>query len=992
MKWKRILVWKALIIFCVFGLIGTSVFADGKFLRNQKWKRFSYEESKADYYVATNGNDSWSGTLPVPNELKNDGPFATIERAQKAVRLLKKRTYTKKEKVEDNRYVGSPYKYGEGKDILVLIRGGDYFLNKPLQFDSKDGGERCETALPSGAFEFHKLKDFFVTYAAYPNETAVISGGKKIISWQKKGRKWKTSIRQKNVLKLIANGIEQKLARIPNEGYFTPADMPAKITEFQFRKGDLKEWRNLENSRIHLVLRWHKGVNSISKIDEQNNIVYLKMPENGLVHVPPRYYIENIEELLDAPGEWFFDKKKKQLSYITGKEIGDPNEAKIIAPVLNQLLIVKGEAEKPVRNLRFYGLMFNGSVSGGNAISFEYAKNCELVDSEVKNVGGIGVLVNRGCYQTKILNNKVINSESGGIAVRGNPHPEKWMDVVRETIVSYNYVSDCGGHSIGAHNSLFTTISHNEITNTRGRYAMNVGGWNNVEEALEGGYRVEFNHLHHVQNGADDSGAITSSGLTHDSIIRNNLIHDVYPGFFNDNVAYWFDNMSSGWKVEDNIYYNLQQGKMKLCACYLADNIYQNNFYIETPEVEPERIIDGKPEFEYSGLDIQHYRNSEKDNFSTGEHLIICANIKNIGSTGIGEVDLYVDKKIVATKKFPLIRNNRSKIIFEYQFSKPGKHSIAIGNLPYLTVQVKGKSINHLFSEIKLSNTTVPVGAEVTASIDVKNISSEKIVTPVSLFLEKKMVERKSVTLEPEQTKEIDFTFVPEAGINIVDINHLAHTELEVYPFHSVFIEKNDLDTYCSGTAEPCDFDINKADNSFQIIVHGTDFYHAEDSYGTIYLKNRIKGNFVATVKVSNFSDNVTEWFRTGIFVRNDITKSYETESGSNGSVLMFTTPKRYGMQWDEYGDGCMHKASSKNYAKKISCIWLKLERHGNRFSGFISYDGEKWEKYGETTQVPGLAEAVHVGLAAGANNQASSMVGFEDFRLDVEDEGWNDK
>ena len=124
------------------------------------------------------------------------------------------------------------------------------------------------------------MKDFFVTYAAYPNETPVISGGKKITSWHKKNGKWTTKIKKMNVLKLIANGVEQTLARTPNDGYFMPAVMPSKITEFQFRKGDLKEWRNLENSRIHLVLRWHKGVNSISKIDEQNNIVYLKMPEN----------------------------------------------------------------------------------------------------------------------------------------------------------------------------------------------------------------------------------------------------------------------------------------------------------------------------------------------------------------------------------------------------------------------------------------------------------------------------------------------------------------------------------------------------------------------------------------------------------------------------------------------------------------------------------------------------------------------------------------
>ena len=27
----------------------------------------------------------------------------------------------------------------------------------------------------------------------------------------------------------------------------------------------------------------------------------------------------------------------------------------------------------------------------------------------------------------------------------GNAHPGKWLDIVRETIVSYNFVADCGG-------------------------------------------------------------------------------------------------------------------------------------------------------------------------------------------------------------------------------------------------------------------------------------------------------------------------------------------------------------------------------------------------------------------------------------------------------------------------------------------------------------------------------------------------------------------
>ena len=128
-----------------------------------------------------------------------------------------------------------------------------------------------------------------------------------------------------------------------------------------------------------------------------------------------------------------------------------------------------------------------------------------------------------------------------------------------------------------------TTISHNYITKTRGRYGIDIGGWANQEEAIDGGYLVEYNHLDDVQLGADDSGAIKTAGMTFNSIIRRNLIHDVNAGFFNDNVGFWFDNMSSGWTSEENIFYNLEQGEMKLCAALIEDNIYRNNFTIEQP-------------------------------------------------------------------------------------------------------------------------------------------------------------------------------------------------------------------------------------------------------------------------------------------------------------------------------------------------------------------------------------------------------------------------
>ena len=188
----------------------------GLLLRGEKWQKFDLKNATADFYVATNGNDSWSGTLAAPNANKTDGPFATIEKAQKAVRKLKADVYKPKKDPVETRWIGSPHELGKGKDIVILIRNGYYSLEKPLVFYPEDGGERVETNLPTGAFEYHKLRDHYVTYAAYPGEKPIISGGKRISDWKQNGTIWKTNVSDHKVEALLVNGKLQTLARTPN--------------------------------------------------------------------------------------------------------------------------------------------------------------------------------------------------------------------------------------------------------------------------------------------------------------------------------------------------------------------------------------------------------------------------------------------------------------------------------------------------------------------------------------------------------------------------------------------------------------------------------------------------------------------------------------------------------------------------------------------------------------------------------------------------------
>ncbi|MGC9354603.1 MAG: hypothetical protein ACP5D9_12240 [Mariniphaga sp.] len=961
----------------------TSKHRDGKILEGEVWLPFDYPE-RADFYVSPRGNDSWSGTLAEPNFAGTDGPFLTIEKAQQAVRDLKSRVYKPKDPPVEERWIGSPHPLGSGKDILVYLRGGTYPLSKSLLFEPADGGERVETNLPTGAFEYHKLKDHYVTYAAYPGEKPVITGAQPVTGWTQKGKVWTAPFVTDSAGMFMVAGKRQVLARTPNEGYFVPPVISPTTGELHFNKGELKNWESMEDNRVIMLLRWHKGVNSFVKIDEKNGVATFRSPQDGVVIVPPRYYVENVKALLDAPGEWFYDKKLQEISYIPEAGISNPNQVSAGVAHLNNLVTVQGKPGQPVRNLRFYGLTFEGTTAGNSALKYEFVHACELVDGEIRSCMGTGLSILSGCYQNRILRNSFTTIDNGAIFVEGPVNPTDGREITRETQISYNQFYDCGGINIHAAYTLMTTISHNYITKTRGRFAIDVGGWRNLEEAIDGGYRVEYNHLDDVQRDADDSGAIKTAGMTFNSFVRRNLVHNVNAGFFNDNVAFWFDNMSIGWTTEENIYYNLEQGEWKLCAAMIEDNTYQNNFTIEAPENAPERIIEGEPSFEESNLKIEAESKASSGAVLAGSLIRISADVTNTGSTGMAPVELYVDGKIKEKKLFPVIRNNSREIEFEVRIYDAGEHYLAIGSTDYQSIRVEGEKPLVVFEDFQLSSDRLIEGEKAKATARARNLTSEKQKLNATLFLDDKGEQNIPVELEPDSEKPLTFELEPVAGIHRVRIGNSGGKELRVSRGKILDIASMPVLEYCSTKAEPYEIESDPKANRFKITAGGSDFFHAEDSYATVYLKG-IKGDFVATVKINQFGNRTHEWFRSGLFVRNDIAKSFDVQPGSKGSVLVFGTPGRAGINYDEFANGCMHKASSENLPENSKTpIYLKMVRHGDSFSGYISLDGKNWIIERHTTDIPGINESIDIGLAAGAPDKRQYWVEFTDWKIEV--------
>lgn len=77
------------------------------------------------FYVSPDGKDTWSGLLPTADEQSGDGPFASIERARDAARE-------------------------KGGTNTIALGKGDYYLARPIVFDSRDKGlivtARCDEA------------------------------------------------------------------------------------------------------------------------------------------------------------------------------------------------------------------------------------------------------------------------------------------------------------------------------------------------------------------------------------------------------------------------------------------------------------------------------------------------------------------------------------------------------------------------------------------------------------------------------------------------------------------------------------------------------------------------------------------------------------------------------------------------------------------------------------------------------------------------------
>ena len=451
----------------------------------------------AEYYVATDGSDANSGTIELP-----------LRSIQRAASLLKP---------GDACYVRG----GVYRETVRLARSGEQ--NEPVRF------------------------------AAYPGEAVVLSGAEAVrAEWSPcKDGIWQARV-DLDVSQLFVDGEMMVEARWPNQPFDRRWDKATWAADQGGEYGRIVDpalaetgidWTgalaalNVGSWTTHLrVVRNHSPGGDAFQYDRDMG----RRLEADRPHPPGfnRYFLWGKLEALDAPGEWFFDRRSKTI-YLWTPRGQRPDRCRIEGKVRDYAFLVHDVHDVTISDFSFFAA----------TLLLEECDRCLVEDCRfsyptyagpAERAGGGPIYIPRRCREAaheylggqRVLAPTLI--EGGGNVVRNcrieYSEAPGLMLAGRDNLVENCLIHDVDWRGLGngvVGNCAGVHMAPSAASTFRRNTVYNVGSSEGIVLPTSGPSLCELNYVHHGGLVQSDGGLIQCNGVNlNGTVIRYNWVHD----------------------------------------------------------------------------------------------------------------------------------------------------------------------------------------------------------------------------------------------------------------------------------------------------------------------------------------------------------------------------------------------------------------------------------------------------------------------------------
>ncbi|MEI7898675.1 MAG: right-handed parallel beta-helix repeat-containing protein [bacterium] len=511
------------------------------------------------YFVSPKGSDTNPGTLAKP--------FATLERARDAVRTHKTN--------------GALPPGG----VAVCLRGGTYTVTNTFLLGEAD----------SGSFGAP------VVYRAWQQEKPVFDGGFRVRTWKRVSdpailvrlppeargnvrvadlkaqgftgfaaqQSYGYGINNQTVRELYQDGRPLQVARWPNDGSMKIGEvLDATNLVFACKTDRLARWTGATDllANGYWVHLWAGCTVPVAAVDPAAGTIRLKeKPGYGITRARP-FYVLNLLEEIDQPGEWYLDRASGRL-YVWP----------MTHPWFSELVLSRWDkpfiAASKVQEIVFQGLTFEYGQQNG--LVLDACVNTTVAGCVLRRLGGTALTALQGA-NLRIYGNLLQTLGHTGMRVGGGNRKNLTSGQI---VIENNDVENFGRCSRTYNPAVLlegcgARVAHNHFHHAPSS-AMRIEGNDHL---------IEFNQVDHVVQESDDQGGIDMWGNPsyRGVVIRHNRWQDIGGGAAPCGQAgIRLDDAISGIVVYGNFFERTSNGNFGGVQIHGGQkNIIDNNVFV----------------------------------------------------------------------------------------------------------------------------------------------------------------------------------------------------------------------------------------------------------------------------------------------------------------------------------------------------------------------------------------------------------------------------